>query len=195
MTAARWELHGVLAGARRRRPGTPIRAAASGRSARRSGTSSAASGRTAGSTPGAWPSGRRRARPSVRRTSDLPARADRGGARDAARSAEVAARLDVDRRRLRDRAVADARRRGARRPRALVGLPVSIGFRLGRYGSHIREHTIQVDKTLAMLGREPTEVERLIRLVLASYGRLEALVIGADGRPDRSLVDGRALGR
>ena len=34
-----------------------------------------------------------------------------------------------------------------------AGLPVSIADRLGRYGSHIREHTIQVDKTLAMLRR------------------------------------------
>ena len=59
-----------------------------------------------------------------------------------------------------------------------AGLPVSIGFRLGRYGSHIREHTIQVDKTLAMLGREPTEVERLVRLILTTYGRLEAVLIG-----------------
>jgi hypothetical protein len=72
-----------------------------------------------------------------------------------------------------------------------AGLPVSIGFRLGRYGSHIREHTIQVDKTLAMLRREPTEAERIVRLVLGTYGRLEALVIGRTaGDLDRSLADG-----
>ena len=71
------------------------------------------------------------------------------------------------------------------------GLPVSIGFRLGRYGSHIREHTIQVDKTLAMLGREPTEVERLVRLILATYGRLEAVVIGRPATDlDRRLPGG-----
>ena len=71
------------------------------------------------------------------------------------------------------------------------GLPVSIGFRLGRYGSHIREHTVQVDKTLAMLGRAPTETERLVRLVLATYGRLEALVIGHPVADlDRSLAGG-----
>ncbi len=61
------------------------------------------------------------------------------------------------------------------------GLHVRIDFRLGRYGSHIREHTIQVDKTLAMLGRRPTETERLVRLILATYGRLEALVVGRSG--------------
>lgn len=59
-----------------------------------------------------------------------------------------------------------------------AGLPVTIDFRLGRYGSHIREHTVQIDKTLAMLDRRPSEVERLVRLILATYGRLEALVIG-----------------
>ena len=73
----------------------------------------------------------------------------------------------------------------------MVGSPVSIGFRLGRYGSHIREHTVQVDKTLAILRREPTEAERLVRTILATYGRLEALVIG---RPiadlDRPLGSG-----
>jgi hypothetical protein len=72
-----------------------------------------------------------------------------------------------------------------------AGLSVSIGFRLGRYGSHIREHTIQVDKTLALLRREPTEAERLVRLVLGTYGRLEALVIGRTaGDLDRSLAGG-----
>ena len=73
------------------------------------------------------------------------------------------------------------------------GLPVTIDFRLGRYGSHIREHTIQIDKTLAMLGREPTEVERLVRLILATYGRLEGELIGRPAHElDRPLADGRS---
>jgi hypothetical protein len=59
-----------------------------------------------------------------------------------------------------------------------MGMHIPIEFRLGRYGSHIREHTVQVDKTLAMIGRQPTEVERVVRLILASYGRLEALYLG-----------------
>lgn len=61
-------------------------------------------------------------------------------------------------------------------PARWSGLRVDLGFRIGRLGSHIREHTIQVDKTVALLGRPTTEVERLIRLSGASYGRLEALV-------------------
>lgn len=58
------------------------------------------------------------------------------------------------------------------------GFAVTIGFRLGRWSSHLREHTIQVEKTLSMLGHLPTEPERLTRLLLAAYGRAEATVFG-----------------
>lgn len=58
------------------------------------------------------------------------------------------------------------------------GFAVPISFRLTRWSSHIREHTIQVEKTLAMLGRVPTEPERLVRLTLAAYGRAEAVLLG-----------------
>jgi len=56
------------------------------------------------------------------------------------------------------------------------GLPVTIAMRQGRWASHISEHTVQVDKTLVWLGRQPSEVERLVRLVAAAWGRLEAKV-------------------
>ena len=65
------------------------------------------------------------------------------------------------------------------------GLPVDLGFRLGRWPSHLREHTIQVEKTLSMIGREPTEAERMVRVVLAAYGRLEAVVFG---RPEAEVA-------
>ena len=58
------------------------------------------------------------------------------------------------------------------------GFAVTVGFRVGRWASHLREHTIQIEKTLAMLGRTPTEPERLVRLILAAYGRAEAVVFG-----------------
>ncbi len=61
---------------------------------------------------------------------------------------------------------------------------VSIGFRLGRWASHIREHSIQVEKTLAFLGHVPSEPARLTRHVLASYGRAEAVVFGRQGVDD-----------
>jgi hypothetical protein len=78
-------------------------------------------------------------------------------------------------------------------PGRWAGLPVTIDFRLGRIGSHIREHTVQVDKTLAMIGRAPTEAERLVRLAAATYGRLEGLIIGRDpAEPDRALAGGQS---
>ena len=96
-------------------------------------------------------------------------------------SADVRARLDsiVDANAAAVPALDDAAMRVSAR---WSELPVTIDFRLGRYGSHIREHTIQVEKTLAMLGRTPTETDRLVRLILATYGRLEARFVGR--RPD-----------
>jgi hypothetical protein len=64
------------------------------------------------------------------------------------------------------------------------GFAVPVSFRLGRWSSHIREHTLQIDKTLAMLHRAPSEPERVLRLVFGAYGRAEAVVFGrrdADG--------------
>jgi hypothetical protein len=58
------------------------------------------------------------------------------------------------------------------------GFPVTIAFRMGRWSSHLREHTIQIEKTLVRLDRAPTEPERLVRLTLAAYGRAEAVVFG-----------------
>jgi hypothetical protein len=59
------------------------------------------------------------------------------------------------------------------------GFAVDIDFRLGRWSSHIREHTVQVEKTLAMIDHRPTENDRLVRLLLAAWGRAEAVVHGA----------------
>jgi len=53
------------------------------------------------------------------------------------------------------------------------GLLVDVRFRMVRWTSHIREHTIQVEKTLGFIGRPLTEVDLLLRLIAAGYGRLE----------------------
>ncbi|MFL5679279.1 MAG: DinB family protein [Chloroflexota bacterium] len=68
------------------------------------------------------------------------------------------------------------------------GFAVDVAFRLGRWSSHIREHTIQVEKTLVLLGREPSEVQRLVRNVLAAWGRAEAAVFGAPAAGDAVAV-------
>jgi hypothetical protein len=64
------------------------------------------------------------------------------------------------------------------------GFAVDIDFRLGRWSSHMREHTIQVEKTVAMIGHQPTEVDRLVRSILATWGRAEAEVYGAPDAED-----------
>lgn len=53
------------------------------------------------------------------------------------------------------------------------GVEVTVGFRVGRWASHIREHTVQLHKTLAMIGRPRREVEYLVGLIGTAYGRLE----------------------
>jgi hypothetical protein len=58
------------------------------------------------------------------------------------------------------------------------GFAVDVEFRLGRWSSHLREHTVQVEKTLVMLDRRPSEVDRLTRHVLAAWGRAEESVFG-----------------
>lgn len=60
-----------------------------------------------------------------------------------------------------------------------VGFALDIGFRLGRWSSHYREHIVQIEKTLVMIGHTPTEVDRLIRLILAEWGRAEAAAYGS----------------
>ena len=66
-------------------------------------------------------------------------------------------------------------------PTRWAGFPVTLGFRFGRWASHIREHSIQVEKTLALLGDVPTEPARLVRNMLAAYGRAESVVFGRLG--------------
>jgi hypothetical protein len=61
-------------------------------------------------------------------------------------------------------------------PARWAGYAVDVGYRLWRQSAHIQEHTVQVEKTLVMIGRTPPEAERLARLVLRAYGRLEAVV-------------------
>ncbi len=66
------------------------------------------------------------------------------------------------------------------------GLPVDVRFRIVRWSSHIREHTIQVEKTLGYIDRSTTEVDRLLRLICAAYGRLEEDLFPASASPRAS---------
>jgi hypothetical protein len=59
------------------------------------------------------------------------------------------------------------------------GYPIELRFRLLRFDAHLREHTIQVEKTLGWLQHIPTESERLVRALHAALGEAEAAAIGA----------------
>lgn len=57
--------------------------------------------------------------------------------------------------------------------------PLSIRFRLHRFDSHLRQHTIQVDKTLVDIGQPPSEAKRLLRLIFNALAEVEGAMIGA----------------
>ena len=66
------------------------------------------------------------------------------------------------------------------------GYPVELGFRLHRFDAHLRQHTIQVEKTLASVGHQLTEAGRLLRLLYGALGEAEGALIGApDSAADR----------
>jgi hypothetical protein len=59
------------------------------------------------------------------------------------------------------------------------GYDLSLRFRLGRFDSHLRQHTVQVDKTLVDIGHAPNEARRLLRLIYAALAEGEGITIGA----------------
>ena len=67
------------------------------------------------------------------------------------------------------------------------GYDLPLRFRLHRFDAHLRQHTIQVDKTLAALGHAPTEARRLLRLIYAALAEVEGALIGAAGVGDELL--------
>jgi len=56
--------------------------------------------------------------------------------------------------------------------------PMEIRFRLHRFDAHLRQHTIQVEKTLAGIGHQLHEAERLVRMIYGALGEVEGAVIG-----------------
>ena len=49
-----------------------------------------------------------------------------------------------------------------------------LRFRLHRFEEHLRQHTIQLDKTLAGIGRPPTEAHRLVRNIYNALADVES---------------------
>jgi uncharacterized damage-inducible protein DinB len=59
------------------------------------------------------------------------------------------------------------------------GYEMSLRFRLHRFDSHLRQHTVQVDKTRESIGRAPSESGRLLRLIYRALAEAEGATIGA----------------
>ena len=59
--------------------------------------------------------------------------------------------------------------------------PMPVRFRLHRFEEHLRQHTIQVDKTLVGIGRGPTEAHRLVRNVYNALADVEIEPAQDDG--------------
>jgi hypothetical protein len=59
------------------------------------------------------------------------------------------------------------------------GYEMSLRFRLHRFDAHLRQHIVQVDKTLEGTGHSPNESKRLLRLIYSALGETEGAAIGA----------------
>lgn len=57
--------------------------------------------------------------------------------------------------------------------------PLPVRYRLHRFDAHLRQHTIQVEKTLAAIGHVPSEALRLLRLVYNALAEVEGSLLGA----------------
>ena len=55
--------------------------------------------------------------------------------------------------------------------------PMSLQFRLHRFDSHLRQHTIQAEKTLVMLNQIPNEAQRLVRLIYQALANVESALM------------------
>jgi DinB family protein len=76
------------------------------------------------------------------------------------------------------------------------GYSLPIRFRLIRFDSHLRQHTIQAEKTLDMLGRRPSEAMRLLRLAYAALAEAEGAALGApDAGAERRRATAAAIGK
>ena len=60
------------------------------------------------------------------------------------------------------------------------GEEYSLEYRLHRFDAHLRQHTIQLEKTLAMLGHSPNEARRLLRLIYNALAEVEGVTLGAE---------------
>jgi hypothetical protein len=61
------------------------------------------------------------------------------------------------------------------------GEAYNLEYRIRRFDAHLRQHTIQAEKTLEMIGRPPNESKRLLRLIYSALADVENMTIGVAG--------------
>jgi ankyrin repeat protein len=59
------------------------------------------------------------------------------------------------------------------------GETYNLEYRIRRFDAHLRQHTIQAEKTLELIGRPPNESKRLLRLVYNALAEVENMTLGA----------------
>lgn len=55
-----------------------------------------------------------------------------------------------------------------------------IRYRLHRYEAHLRQHTIQIEKTLSAIDLAPSEAKQLNRMIIAALAQVDGSLIGTD---------------
>jgi hypothetical protein len=73
------------------------------------------------------------------------------------------------------------------------GTPFTVEFRLHRLDAHLRQHTVQIEKTLDTLGYPPSESRRLLRLIYAALADVDSAIIGdwGMGKAERRELAGK----
>lgn len=67
--------------------------------------------------------------------------------------------------------------------------PMTVRFRLYRFDSHLRQHTVQSEKALVAQGWLPTEARPLLRLIYGALARVEAATLGAGMMAEAPCLD------
>lgn len=66
--------------------------------------------------------------------------------------------------------------------------PMPLRFRLHRFEAHMRQHTVQVEKTLLAIGHPATEAERLVRSIHVALAGVESATVEGIGDTERAAV-------
>ena len=90
-----------------------------------------------------------------------------------------------------DRRLGDLPVSAMTRPTQWIHYDVDVRFRLHRFAAHLVEHTVQCEKTLAILGWRATEGRRIVRRLTALLGEVE----GLSGRDDAREIETRLVER